>query len=94
MICAFRKGGRYDTICCFAPWPRTPGAAEKGPALLIRLMINLAVPVLAYVLLRPHVHSDITALVIGAAVPTAYSAAFCCGVAAWTRLASSPSCAS
>jgi hypothetical protein len=44
------------------------------PALLIRLMINLAVPVLAYVLLRPQVHSDITALVAGAAVPTAYSA--------------------
>lgn len=51
------------------------------PALLIRLMINLAVPVLAYVLLRPHVHSDITALIIGAAVPTAYSA----GVLLWRR---------
>ena len=51
------------------------------PALLIRLMINLAVPVLAYVLLRPHLHSDITALVAGAAVPTAYSA----GVLLWRR---------
>ena len=29
------------------------------PALLARLMINLAVPVLVYVLLRPHVHSGI-----------------------------------
>jgi hypothetical protein len=50
------------------------------PALLIRLTINLAAPVLAYVLLRPHVHSDITALVGG--------------VAAWTRSVSSPSRAS
>ncbi len=51
------------------------------PALLTRLMINLAVPVLAYVLLRPHVHSDITALVAGAAVPTACTA----GVLLWCR---------
>jgi drug/metabolite transporter (DMT)-like permease len=49
------------------------------PALLIRLTINLAAPVLTYVLLRPHVQSDITALVIGAAVPAAYTA----GVALW-----------
>jgi ABC-type nickel/cobalt efflux system permease component RcnA len=51
------------------------------PALLIRLTINLAAPVLAYVLLRPHVHSDITALVVGAAVPAAYTV----GVALWRR---------
>jgi hypothetical protein len=51
------------------------------PTLLIRLMVNLAAPVLAYVLLRPHVHSEITALVVGAAVPTAYSA----GVLLWRR---------
>ncbi len=51
------------------------------PTLLIRLMINLAVPVLVYALLRPHVHSDITALVVGAAIPTAYSA----GVLLWRR---------
>lgn len=51
------------------------------PALLIRLMISLAAPVLAYVLLRPHVHSDITALVVGAAIPAAYTV----GVALWRR---------
>ena len=58
----------------------TPGRPGM-PALAIRLVINLAVPVLAYVLLRPHVHSDITALVIGAAVPAAYTA----GVMLWRR---------
>ncbi len=47
----------------------------------IRLIINLVVPVLAYVLVRPHVHSDITALVVGAAVPTACTA----GVLLWRR---------
>jgi len=51
------------------------------PALLARLMINLAVPVLVYVLLRPHVHSDITALIAGAAVPTACTAS----VLLWRR---------
>jgi drug/metabolite transporter (DMT)-like permease len=58
-------------------------ASRDGPApqerlgvwaLPIRLVINLVVPVLTYVLLRPHVHSDVTALVIGAAIPTAYTA--------------------
>jgi hypothetical protein len=44
-------------------------------------MINLAVPVLAYVLLRPQLHSDITALVAGAAIPIAYTA----GVLLWRR---------
>jgi hypothetical protein len=57
------------------PPRKRPGIA----ALLIRLTINLAAPVLAYVLLRPHVHSDITALVVGAAVPAAYTV----GVALW-----------
>jgi hypothetical protein len=42
-------------------------------ALLIRPLINLAAPALVYLLLRPHLHSDITALVIGAAIPTAYT---------------------
>ena len=64
-----------------SPHGPAPQGRQGMPALLIRLMINLAVPVLAYVLLRPHVHSDITALVIGAAVPTAYSA----GVLLWRR---------
>ncbi len=64
-----------------SPHGPAPPGRQGRPALLIRLMINLAVPVLAYVLLRPHVHSDITALVIGAAVPTAYSA----GVLLWRR---------
>ena len=63
------------------PYGPASGGRQGMPALLIRLMINLAVPVLAYVLLRPHVHSDITALVAGAAVPTAYSA----GVLLWRR---------
>ncbi len=61
------------------------GQALQGqqgmPALLIRLTINLAAPVLAYALLRPHVHSDITALVVGAAVPAAYTV----GIALWRR---------
>jgi hypothetical protein len=48
-----------------------PQGRQGMPALLIRLMISLAAPVLAYVLLRPHVHSDITALVVGAAIPAA-----------------------
>ena len=58
-----------------------PQGRQGMPALLIRLMISLAVPVLAYVLLRPHVHSDITALVAGAAVPAAYTV----GIALWRR---------
>ena len=61
-----------------APHPR---GGRGCPALLVRLMINLAAPVLAYVLLRPYVHSDITALVVGAAVPTAYTV----GVLLWRR---------
>jgi hypothetical protein len=50
-------------------------------ALPIRLVINLAAPVLAYALLRPHVHSDLIALIIGAAVPIAYTV----GVLLWRR---------
>lgn len=47
----------------------------SGPtAQLIRLVLNLAGPVLAYVLIRPHLHSDVTALVIGAAIPIGYTA--------------------
>lgn len=51
------------------------------PGFLIRLVVNLAAPVLVYALLRPHVRSDITALVIGAAIPIAYTA----GVLLWRR---------
>lgn len=58
-----------------------PQGRREVPALLIRLVINLAGPVLAYVLLRPHTHSDITALVAGAAVPVAYTG----GVLLWRR---------
>jgi len=49
--------------------------------LLIRLTINLVVPVVAYVLSRPRVHSDVTALVIGSAVPVVYTV----GVMLWRR---------
>ena len=31
---------------------------------LIRLVINAAIPVLVYLLVRPHVHSDLTALAV------------------------------
>jgi hypothetical protein len=58
--------------------PRTPQATA---ALLLRLVVNVAAPVLTYVLLRPHVHSDVIALVIGAAIPIAYT----CVVLAWRR---------
>ena len=51
------------------------------PALLIRLTVNLAGPAMAYVLMRPHLHSGITALVAGAAVPVAYTA----GIWLWRR---------
>lgn len=50
--------------------PRTPQARA---ALLLRLVVNLAAPVVTYVLLRPHVHSDLTALIIGAAIPIVYT---------------------
>lgn len=51
------------------------------PAQLIRLIVNLAGPVLTYVLVRPHVHSDVTALLIGAAIPVGYTA----GALLWRR---------
>jgi hypothetical protein len=41
-------------------------------------VINAAVPVVAYLLLCPHVRSDVTALVMAAAIPVAYN----CGPAA------------
>lgn len=41
--------------------------------LAIRLIINAAIPIVVYLLLRPHVRSDLVALVIGAAVPVAYT---------------------
>jgi hypothetical protein len=58
--------------------PRTP--RETG-ALLVRLVVTLAAPVLTYMLLRPHLHSDLAALVIGAAIPIAYT----CVVLLWRR---------
>jgi hypothetical protein len=48
---------------------------------LIRLFINAAISVLVYLLLRPHVRSDLTALIIAAAIPTGYTA----GVLVWRR---------
>ena len=63
----------------------TPGGQVRGRpgalALLIRMLINLAAPVVTYVLVRPHVHSDLTALVAGAAIPVAYTV----GVLVWRR---------
>lgn len=55
--------------------PRTPLAPQDIRPLLVRLVINAAAPVLTYVLLRPHLHSDVTALVIGAAIPITYTCA-------------------
>jgi hypothetical protein len=52
--------------------PRHGVAAVREP--LIRLVINAAVLLGVYLLLRPHVQSDVTALVIGAAIPAAYTA--------------------
>jgi hypothetical protein len=43
---------------------------------LIRLIVNAVVPVLVYLLLRPHTRSDLTALIIGAAIPAAYTVGF------------------
>lgn len=45
------------------------------------LLVSAAVPLLAYVLLRPHVQSDTTALLIAAVIPTGYTA----GVLLWRR---------
>ncbi len=49
--------------------------------LLPRLVINLAGPVLAYLLIGRHLPSDVTALVIAAAIPAAYTGV----VLAWRR---------
>lgn len=48
---------------------------------VIRLAVNAVIPVLAYLLLRPHLHSDLVALVIAAAIPIGYTA----GVLMWRR---------
>jgi hypothetical protein len=48
---------------------------------LIRLVLNAAIPVLVYLLLRPHLRSDLTALIIAAAIPIGYTAA----VLVWRR---------
>lgn len=58
-----------------------PRKRPSAGAVTIRLAVNLAAPVLTYLLLRQHVHSDITALVASAAVPAACTA----GVLLWRR---------
>lgn len=62
-----------------------PGsAAARRRAILeplIRLVVNAVIPVLVYLLLRPHLHSDLTALIIAAAIPAGYTA----GVLVWRR---------
>ena len=58
-----------------------PAGRRAAVEPLIRLVINAVVPVLVYLLLRPHVHSDVTALIAGAAIPAAYTV----GVFLWRR---------
>lgn len=62
-----------------------PGStATRRRALLepaTRLVINAALPVVVYLLLRPHLRSDLTALIIAAAIPAGYTAA----VLVWRR---------
>jgi hypothetical protein len=67
------------------PAPSRPPAGQHGDAAaltrraslqaLIRLVINAVAPLLVYLLLRPHLHSDLTALIIGAAIPIVYTGA-------------------
>jgi hypothetical protein len=61
-----------------------PGTPARGAApsqrravltRVARLGINAAAPVGVFVLLRPHVHHDLTALIVGAAIPTLYTVA-------------------
>ena len=49
---------------------RTATRRRAIVAPLIRLVINAAIPVLVYLLVRPHVRSDLTALVVHAVVLT------------------------
>jgi hypothetical protein len=53
-----------------------PARRKLIAAVAARLAINGAVPVVVYLLVRPHVHSDLTALIIGAAIPAAYTIGF------------------
>jgi hypothetical protein len=50
-----------------------PGRPD-GARFAVSLVINAVVPVLVYLLIRPHLHSDTTALVIAAAIPVCYTA--------------------
>lgn len=57
--------------------PHRDGTTQQRRAalpLLVSLVISAVLPVLAYLLLRPRVHSDVTALVIAAAIPAAWTA--------------------
>jgi hypothetical protein len=79
-----RTRGAKPRIMTTSGTPHHSPAARRRQAVLpvlVSLAINAAVPVLAYLLLRPYVHSDISALVIAAAVPTCYTA----GVFWWRR---------
>jgi hypothetical protein len=58
-----------------------PGGRRAAPEAAIRLVINAVAPVLVYLLLRPHVHSDVTALIAGTAIPAAYTV----GIFLWRR---------
>lgn len=49
-----------------------PGRSVTGFA--VSLVINAVVPVVAYLLIRPHLHSDTIALVIAAGIPVSYTA--------------------
>jgi hypothetical protein len=60
--------------------PAGPHAALTRQAslqALTRLLITVVAPLLVYLLLRPHLHSDLTALIIGAAIPIVSAAAKC-----------------
>jgi hypothetical protein len=41
--------------------------------LLLRMVVGAALPVVAYLLVRPHVADDLVALVVGAAIPIVYT---------------------
>jgi hypothetical protein len=56
------------------PRPGTQGhPGRPGVAGLASLVINFAAPVLAYYLIRPHVHSSAMALALAGAIPVAYT---------------------
>jgi hypothetical protein len=63
----------------------SPGPAQSRRTLaltfLARLALNAAVPAVVYIVLRPHLDSDVLALVIAAAIPVSYTA----GTFAWRR---------